>query len=72
MREIRTSGSMSGDGKRGRYFVAIAPALDSTCRSECQVKALTVAAHSFGDEVSYCSRFGWMKYSKQKESSDLR
>jgi len=30
MREIRTSGSMSGDGKRGRYFVAIAPALDST------------------------------------------
>ena len=31
MREIRTSGSMSGDGKRGGVFsVAIAPILDST------------------------------------------
>jgi hypothetical protein len=30
MREIRTSGSMSGDGKRGDPRVATAPNLDST------------------------------------------
>jgi len=30
MREIRTSGSMSGDGKRGDARVATAPTLDST------------------------------------------
>jgi hypothetical protein len=30
MREIRTSGSMSGDGKRGDARVATAPNLDST------------------------------------------
>ena len=30
MREIRTSGSMSGEGKRGGLAVATAPLLDST------------------------------------------
>jgi len=30
MREIRTSGSMSGDGKRGGLLAATAPILDST------------------------------------------
>ena len=30
MREIRTSGLMSGDGKRGDFSVATAPVLDST------------------------------------------
>jgi len=30
MRQIRTSGSMSGDGKRGDARVATAPTLDST------------------------------------------
>ena len=30
MREIRTSGSMSGDGKRGGFVAATAPILDST------------------------------------------
>ena len=31
MRQIRTSGSMSGDGKRGDAFAATALVLDSTC-----------------------------------------
>ena len=30
MREIRTSGSMSGDGKRGGFVAPTAPILDST------------------------------------------
>jgi hypothetical protein len=30
MREIRTSGSMSGDGKRSPVFGVTAPILDST------------------------------------------
>ena len=36
MREIRTSGSMSGDGKRGGLVAPTAPILDSTqvCRFE--------------------------------------
>ena len=36
MREIRTSGSMSGDGKRDDARVATAPILDSTGNAELQ------------------------------------
>jgi hypothetical protein len=35
MREIRTSGSMSGDGKRDDVRVATAPILDSTENTAC-------------------------------------
>jgi len=34
MRQIRTSGSMSGEGNRGGVFAATAPFLDSTFASE--------------------------------------
>ena len=56
MREIRTSGLMSGDGKRGG---ATAPVLDSTKPTDCQTvgKLFDRPGRALGDPVSRTSAF---------------